>query len=188
MDSAALLSTLLIAVGLALDAFSVSLAGGAVLKKNIVKTALAAGGMFGFFQFIMPLIGFAVGAPISQFLQTIGNWIVVALFFFIGGKMIYDGCKGEEESVNLTGFKVLLILAIATSIDALAVGISYGLMGMGSEILLSSIIIGIVSFLFGFAGVLAGHKLSNILGSKMEIVGGVILVLIGVKFLVEIFI
>ena len=186
MDSAALLSTLLIAVGLALDAFSVSLAGGAILKKDIVKTALAAGGMFGFFQFIMPLIGFAVGAPISQFLQTIGNWIVVALFFFIGGKMMYDGFKGEEESVNLTGFKVLLILAIATSIDALAVGISYGL--LGSEILLPSIIIGIVAFLFGFAGVLAGHKLSDILGSKMEIVGGVILILMGVKFLVEIFI
>jgi len=185
MDTISLLSTLAISVGLALDAFSVSLAGGAVLKKNIVKTALAAGGMFGFFQFIMPIIGFLIGIPLSQFLQTVGVWIVVALFFFIGGKMIYDGIKGEEESINLTGFKVLLLLAIATSIDALAVGISYGL--LGSEILLPSIIIGVVAFLFGFAGVLAGHKLSGILGSKMEIAGGIILILIGVKSLIGIF-
>lgn len=186
MDAAFLLPTLAIAVGLAMDALSVSLAGGAVLKKNIIRTALAAGGMFGFFQFIMPLLGWLAGAPLSQFLQSIGNWIVVALFLFIGIKMTYDGFKGKEESVNLTGFKVLLLLAVATSIDALAVGISYGL--MGTEILIPSVIIGVVAFLFSFAGVLAGHKLSSILGTKMEIIGGIILILMGVKVLVEIFI
>ncbi|HJJ36104.1 MAG TPA: manganese efflux pump MntP family protein [Methanocorpusculum sp.] len=186
MDAASFVSTLLIGVGLAMDVFSVSLAGGAILRRDIIRTALIAGGMFGFFQFIMPLIGWAIGAPLSSLLQTIGSWIVVGLFFFIGGKMIYDAFKGNEESVNLTGFKVLLLLSIATSIDALAVGISYGL--MGSEIILPSIIIGIISFLFGFAGVLAGNKLSHIFGTKMEIVGGIILIAIGVKFLVEIFI
>ncbi|HJJ54515.1 MAG TPA: manganese efflux pump MntP family protein [Methanocorpusculum sp.] len=186
MDATSLVSTLLIGVGLAMDVFSVSLAGGAVLRSKVIKTALIAGGMFGFFQFIMPLIGWAVGAPLSSLLQTIGSWIVVCLFFFIGGKMIYDAFKGDEESVNLTGFKVLLLLAIATSIDALAVGISYGL--LGSEIILPSVIIGIISFLFGFVGVLTGNKLSHIFGTKMEIVGGIILIAIGVKFLVEIFI
>ena len=182
----ALFSTFAIAVGLAMDAFSVSLAGGAALKKDIVKTAVLTGLMFGFFQFAMPVIGWLVGAPISSIINPYGYWIVVALFFFIGGKMIYDAVKGEEEGVSLIGFKVLTLLAIATSIDALAVGISYGL--IGEAILLPSIIIGVVAFVFSFAGVLAGHKLSYVLGSKMEIFGGIVLILIGLKFLVEIFI
>ena len=179
----ALVSTFVIAVGLAMDAFSVSLAGGAALKKDIAKTALLTALMFGFFQFAMPVIGWLVGAPISSILDPYGYWVVVALFFFIGGKMIYDAVKGEEEGVSLIGFKVLTLLAIATSIDALAVGISYGL--LGEAILLPSVIIGIVAFAFSFAGVLAGHKLSGVLGSKMEIFGGVILILIGCKFLLE---
>ena len=182
----ALFSTFAIAVGLAMDAFSVSLAGGAALKKDIVKTAVLTGLMFGFFQFAMPVIGWIVGAPISSIINPYGYWIVVALFFFIGGKMIYDAVKGEEEGVSLIGFKVLTLLAIATSIDALAVGISYGL--IGEAILLPSIIIGVVAFAFSFAGVLAGHKLSDVLGSKMEIFGGIVLILIGLKILVEIFI
>ncbi|HJJ60967.1 MAG TPA: manganese efflux pump MntP family protein [Methanocorpusculum sp.] len=182
----ALFSTFAIAVGLAMDAFSVSLAGGAALKKDIAKTAVLTGLMFGFFQFAMPVIGWLVGAPISSIINPYGYWIVVALFFFIGGKMIYDAVKGEEEGVSLIGFKVLTLLAIATSIDALAVGISYGL--IGEAILLPSIIIGVVAFAFSFAGVLAGHKLSDVLGSKMEIFGGIVLILIGLKFLVEIFI
>lgn len=173
----ALFSTFAIAVGLAMDAFSVSLAGGAALKKDIVKTAVLTGLMFGFFQFAMPVIGWLVGAPISSIINPYGYWIVVALFFFIGGKMIYDAVKGEEEGVSLIGFKVLTLLAIATSIDALAVGISYGL--IGEAILLPSIIIGVVAFAFSFAGVLAGHKLSDVLGSKMEIFGGIVLILIG---------
>jgi putative Mn2+ efflux pump MntP len=182
----ALFSTFAIAVGLAMDAFSVSLAGGAALKKDIAKTAVLTGLMFGFFQFAMPVIGWLVGAPISSIINPYGYWIVVALFFFIGGKMIYDAVKGEEEGVSLIGFKVLTLLAIATSIDALAVGISYGL--IGEAILLPSIIIGVVAFAFSFAGVLAGHKLSDVLGSKMEIFGGIVLILIGLKFLIEIFI
>ena len=180
-----LASVLLIAVGLAMDAFSVSIAGGSALKKDIWKTALIAGGMFGFFQFAMPVIGWLIGAPLASLISSIGTWVVVALFFFIGGKMIYDGIKGEEGSVSLIGFKTLLLLAIATSIDALAVGISFGL--CGDEILLPSVIIGVVAFLFSVAGVLAGHKLSKFLGTKMEIVGGIILVLIGVRFIVEFF-
>lgn len=178
-----LISTLLISVGLAMDAFSVSLAGGAALRKNVAKTAFAAGLMFGGFQFGMPLVGWLVGKPITEIINPFGYWIVVALFFFIGGKMLYDTFFGKEESVNLIGLKTLLLLAIATSIDALAVGISYAL--LGEEILLPAVIIGIVTFLFSLGGVFAGHKLSQILGNKMQIVGGVILILIGVKFMIE---
>ncbi|HJJ91776.1 MAG TPA: manganese efflux pump MntP family protein, partial [Methanocorpusculum sp.] len=153
---------------------------------DIAKTAVLTGLMFGFFQFAMPVIGWIVGVPISSIIDPYGYWIVVALFFFIGGKMIYDAVKGEEDGVSLIGFKVLTLLAIATSIDALAVGISYGL--IGEAIIIPSIIIGVVAFAFSFAGVLAGHKLSDVLGSKMEIFGGIVLLLIGLKFLVEIFI
>ena len=178
-----LISSLIIAAGLSMDAFSVSLAGGAALKEKIIKTALITGGMFGFFQFIMPILGWFIGVPVTQIINPFGYWVVVGLFFFIGGKMIWDSFFGEEEGVNLIGWKVLILLAIATSIDALAVGISYAL--LGEAILFPSIIIGVVTFVFSFLGVLAGHKLSRVLGNKMQIFGGVILILIGVKFLIE---
>lgn len=177
-----ILSSLLIAVGLAMDAFSVSVAGGAVLKDKILKTAIIAGAMFGFFQFIMPLIGFAAGVPITRVIDPFGYWVVVGLFLFIGGKMVFDAFFGKEDSINLTGAKVLILLAVATSIDALAVGISYAL--MGEEILVASVIIGVVAFVFSFAGVFIGHKLSNIFGNKMQILGGAILIAIGIKFLI----
>ncbi len=178
-----LLSSLVIAVGLAMDSFSVSLAGGAALKENIVKTAVTAGLFFGFFQFAMPLIGWAIGVPITQMIDPFGYWIVVGLFFLIGGKMIWESFSGSEEGISLIGQKVLLLLAVATSIDALAVGMSFAL--IGEAILLPAVIIGVVAFVFSFFGVLAGHKLSSILGNKMQIFGGVILVLIGIKFLHE---
>jgi putative Mn2+ efflux pump MntP len=116
-------------------------------------------------------------------IDPFGYWIVVGLFFFIGGKMIWDSFSGDEEGISLIGWKVLLLLAIATSIDALAVGISFAL--IGETVLLPAVIIGVVAFVFSFFGVLAGHKLSSILGNKMQILGGVILVLIGIKFLLE---
>ncbi len=178
-----LLSSLIIGVGLAMDSFSISLAGGASFKENIGKTAVTVGIFFGFFQFAMPLLGWAIGIPITQVIDPFGYWIVVGLFFFIGGKMIWDSFFGDEEGVSLTGWKVLLLLAVATSIDALAIGISFSL--IGEAILLPAVIIGVVAFLFSFFGVLAGHKLSSILGNKMQILGGVILVLIGIKFLIE---
>ena len=178
-----LISSLIIAVGLAMDAFSVSLAGGAALKENIVKTALIVGGMFGFFQLAMPILGWFIGVPVTQIINPFGYWVVVGLFFFIGGKMIWDSFFRKEEEISFTGWKVLILLAIATSIDALAVGIGYAL--IGDAILFPSIIIGVVTFIFSFLGVLAGHKLSRVLGNKMQIFGGVILILIGVKFLIE---
>lgn len=176
---------LAIAVGLAMDAFSVSLAGGSALKKDVVKTALLAGAMFGVFQFGMPVLGWLAGVPLAQIINPFGYWIVVGLFFFIGGKMVYDAFFGDEESVSLIGWKVLTLLAVATSIDALAVGISYGL--LGETVLLPAVVIGAVAFVFSFAGVLLGHKLSSVLGNKMQVLGGVILILIGVKFLAGIF-
>lgn len=179
-----LLSTFFIAFGLAMDAFSVSLAGGSVLKNNILRTALIAGLLFGFFQFVMPLIGYVIAVPLTRFITPYGYWIVFFLFLFVGVKMIYDALFGSDEcGIDLTGGKVLLILAVATSIDALAVGVSYAL--LGADILLPAVIIGVVAFGFSAAGVFAGSKLGSVLGNKMQIIGGVILVLIGCKFLLE---
>ncbi len=178
-----LLSSLVIAVGLAMDAFSVSLTGGAALKENIVNTAVIIGIFFGYFHFAMPLVGWAIGVPITQMIDPFGYWIVVGLFFFIGGKMIWSSLFRKEDKIRLVGWKVLPLLAVATSIDALSVGVSFAL--IGESALIPAVIIGTVAFLFSFFGVLAGHKLSSILGNKMQILGGVILVLIGIKYLIE---
>ena len=178
-----LISTFAIAVGLAMDAFSVSLAGGAALKKDIAKTALLTGLMFGFFQFAMPVIGWIVGAPVSSIINPFGYWIVVALFFFIGGKMIYDAVKGEEEGVSLIGFKVLTLLAIATSIDALAVGFSLSFFSL--NIIVSILIIGIVTFIISTIGLKIGKIIGNKFKSIAEFLGGIILLAIGIKILIE---
>lgn len=181
--TATLFATLLIAIGLAMDAFSVSLAGGSSLKKNIIKTAFFAGLLFGVFQFVMPLAGYVIGVPITSFINPYGYWIVFGLFLFIGGKMIYDALSSDEKGIDLTGWKVLIILAIATSIDALAIGVSYAL--IGETIFIPAVIIGIVAFVFSFIGVVLGSKLGGILGSKMQIIGGVILIVIGLKLFLE---
>lgn len=181
--SAALLSAFFIAVGLAMDAFTVSLAGGGTLKKDILKTALAAGALFGLFQFFMPLLGYLVGVPITEIINPYGYWLVLALFLFIGGKMIYDAFSEGDEGVNLTDWKILTVLAVATSIDALAIGVSYAI--LGEEIFIPAIIIGVVAFFFSAFGVFAGSKLGGVLGNKMQIVGGIILVLIGLKLFLE---
>ncbi len=179
-----MLSSFFIAVGLAMDAFSVSLAGGSVLKKDVLKTALTAGVLFGFFQFFMPLLGYLAGVPVTNLITPYGYWIVFGLFVIVGGKMIYDAVFGDEEDgIDLTGGKVLVLLAVATSIDALAIGVSFAL--IGEEIFLPAVIIGVVTFVFSAAGVLAGSRLGGILGNKMEILGGIILIGIGVKLLLE---
>lgn len=179
-----MLSSFFIAVGLAMDAFSVSLAGGSVLKKDVLKTALTAGVLFGFFQFFMPLAGFLAGVPVTHLITPYGYWIVFGLFVIVGGKMIYDALfGGEEDGIDLTGGKVLVLLAVATSIDALAIGVSFAL--IGEEIFLPAVIIGVVTFVFSAAGVLAGSRLGGILGNKMEVLGGIILIGIGVKLLLE---
>lgn len=149
-----------------------------------MKTALVAGCLFGFFQFAMPLIGYVVGVPLTSFITPYGYWIVFFLFLLIGGKMIYDALIGGEEcGIDLTGWKVLAVLAVATNIDALAIGVSYAL--LGQEIFLAAIIIGVVTFACSIAGVCAGNKLGCVFGNKMEIIGGGILILIGCKFLLE---
>ncbi len=185
-----IIEIILIAIGLAMDAFAVSLTCGLKLKKPPVKTASYIGAMFGFFQFFMPVLGFyltffLVSAFSSIDIDTYSKYIAFILLALIGGKMLHEALskdEDEEDEAPLTiNFKYLLPLAIATSIDAMSVGASFTLLNV--EIFMPSIIIGVVTFFIATAGVFIGSKLGEKLQSKAEIFGGSILILIGLKIL-----
>ena len=173
------LEILLIGIGLSMDAFSVSVCKGLTTKHFSWKMALTCGLWFGFFQALMPLIGYFLGAQFEQYITSVDHWIAFGLLFLIGANMIREAVKGTENSSQLQ----MLPLAVATSIDALAVGISFACIQV--EIWSSALIIGLTTFAFSIAGV----KIGNVFGSKFEkeaeIVGGIILILIGLKILLE---
>ena len=186
---------LLIGVGLSMDAFSVSICKGLTTKRFSWKMALTCGLWFGFFQALMPVIGYFLGAQFQQYIEAFDHWIAFGLLFLIGANMIREAFseKGEDESSviareerpkqSILGFKTMLLLAIATSIDALAVGVSFACIQV--KIWSSVLIIGVTTFLFSVLGV----KIGNVFGSKFEktagIIGGIILILIGLKILLE---
>lgn len=183
-----LISIFIIAVSLALDAFSVSVAYGIKNKHPNINLAIKAAAFFGIFQALMPLIGWFIGTSLQSFISSLTPWIACILLTIVGGKMIQEAFEksDEKESINLLNNKTLFMLAIATSIDALAVGITLGLIQL--PLLLSVSIIGIVTFLLCFAGFLLGKKLGSFFEGKVEILGGIVLILIGSKILLEHFI
>ena len=176
---------LLIGVGLSMDAFSVSICKGLTTKQFSWRMALICGLWFGFFQALMPVIGFFLGAQFEQYITAVDHWIAFGLLFLIGANMIREALskKEDEPADSSLGFKTMLLLAIATSIDALAVGISFACIQV--KIWSSVLIIGVTTFLFSIMGV----KIGNVFGSKFEksagIIGGIILILIGLKILLE---
>ncbi|ABN57965.1 MULTISPECIES: manganese efflux pump MntP [Methanoculleus] len=179
-----LVTTLLIAVGLAMDAFAVSISGGATLREERLRWAVIAGALFGGFQAGMPVLGWLGGMGLASFVGTYGPWIAFLLLALIGGKMIAEAVRGDGESVRFeNGATVLLLLAVATSIDALAVGVSFAV--LDTAIALPAITIGVVTFAFSAAGVLLGSAFGHIMGRKACIVGGIILVGIGLRILLE---
>lgn len=180
------LSLFFIAVGLAMDAFSVAITDGIVLKKVRWTNAAKVGLFFGGFQFLMPCIGWALGSTFARYMEAFDHWIAFILLGIIGGKMLVEALGKKEEEVevhNPLGNKVLTVLAIATSIDALAVGVTFATMNVA--ILYAACIIGIVAFIFSFAGLYIGNRFGNLFGNKAEIIGGLVLIFIGVKILVE---
>lgn len=180
-----LISTLLIAIALAMDAFSVSLSKGFSLK-NIKKSQILWFAIFfGGFQAIMPLIGWLAGTQLEVIVSAIAPWIAFILLALIGVNMIRESLSEDEENneEDKFSFKELTLLAIATSIDAFAVGVTYAV--LKTPILIPIIIIGVVAFLFTIAGILIGKKVGDYFGSKMEIIGGIILILLGIKILLE---
>ncbi len=178
------LSVLLIAVGLAMDAFAVAICKGLAMRKPGVKAILVIGLWFGFFQAVMPVIGYLLGSSFYSYIADYDHWIAFALLALIGANMIREALSGEEEGVDDSiGFRTMLVLAIATSIDALAVGISLAM--TGDDIVQSAVMIGVVTFLISAAGVKMGSLVGDRFGSRAELVGGVILILIGLRILLD---
>lgn len=178
------LELLFIAVGLSMDAFAVSVCNAMAVNRLRLRDACKFGIFFGVFQALMPLIGWAAGKTFSGYVTAVDHWIAFILLGFIGAKMIYEALRGGEEcSENPLCFRVLLVLAIATSIDALAVGVTFAFMQIA--ILPSVLTIGAVTFVLSTFGALIGKRAGTALGSRAEIVGGIILILMGIKILAE---
>lgn len=176
----------LIAVSLALDAFAVSVSSGLTVKGFNIKHALLMGAYFGGFQFIMPLIGWFLGSTIAGYVSAVSPYIAFALLAIIGGNMIRSSLKGEDEEAlhELTHSK-LLMLAIATSIDALAVGVTFAFMDI--NIWYACTIIGVVAFALSIVGGMLGGKLGEKFSGRAGIFGGIVLIGIGLKILIESF-
>ena len=175
---------ILIAVGLAMDAFAVSIARGISAESKKRKTALIMATFFAVFQMFMPVIGWLAGLGLEELIMGIDHWIAFGLLSLIGARMIYDSTKKEKtQSDGNIRLHTLLILSVATSIDALMVGLSFAF--LQTAIALPIIVIGIVTFSLSYFGFIFGKVIGSVLGNKMKVVGGIILIGIGVKILLE---
>lgn len=174
-----------IAVGLSMDAFAVSVCKGLVMPRFNARQALVIALFFGGFQALMPVLGWLAGAQFTRYVSSYAHWIAFALLAFIGAKMLWDARHDEsDDSGSFTiDLKELVLLAIATSIDALAVGVSFAFLDV--SIAPSAALIGVVTFALSFAGVGIGHRFGARWEKPAAIVGGVVLIAIGVKVLLE---
>lgn len=179
-----MIEVLLLAVALSMDAFAVSIGLGSKQKTSTIALALKAGLYFGIFQALMPLIGYLGGKGVLGWIEDYAHWVAFLLLVLIGGKMIYESfAEGIEEDISKVTHRVMLMLAIATSIDAMAAGFTLTLLEINPFI--ACLIIGIATFGFSFLGVFIGEKSGTWLESKAEFLGGVILILIGLKILLS---
>ena len=180
-----LLGVLAIAVGLSMDSFAVSVSAGTLTLKDKLKTAAVLASAFGFFQALMPLIGWYAGTFFAMLILGYAHFAAFILLLLIGAGMIKEGIcdNGDDMPQDFGRPSVVLLLAVATSIDALAVGISFAV--LEEPILIPAIIIGITTFAFSFAGLFLGDKIGEKSRNKAEILGGVILILVGIKILLE---
>lgn len=189
------LDILLLSVALAMDCFAVSIVSGVLLRRIRWATVLRMSFLFGFFQAAMPLIGWLLTSRFSHYIEAFDHWVAFGLLMFLGVRMILPERKkdGEDEAPaacnNPARLSTQLTMAVATSIDALAVGISFACMGYRSvsSLTLPLVTIGVVSFLFGVAGNLLGLRFGEPLRRRLrpELIGGVILILIGIKILLS---
>ena len=179
------LTILDIAVGLAMDAFAVSIASGATYKQLEVRHTLRIAIFFGGFQAFMPLIGALAGLSVKEYIADYDHWIAFVILAAVGGKMIYESFKITEAQKNYSPSNILVLLAlsIATSIDALAIGITLSL--VAASIITAVIVIGLVTFVLSYIGVMIGKKYGHIFENKIEAVGGLVLIALGVKILLE---
>ena len=179
-----LIELFLIAVGLSMDAFAVSVCKGLAMPKCTFKKAAIVGLWFGEFQALMPAIGYILGAQFQEAIASIDHWIAFVLLALIGGNMIHEALDNDEEEADASlDVKTMFLLAVATSIDALAIGITFAFLKV--NIIPAVCFIGIVTFIISFAGVKIGNVFGARYKNKAEIVGGIILILLGLKILLE---
>lgn len=183
-----LLSIFFIGLGLAMDAFAVAITVGINTNKNDrLKMAIKVGLFFGGFQALMPLLGWMLGIRFTSYITPISDWISFMLLAIIGGKMLYEGIKNDDDNEEKEySNKALTLLAIATSIDALAVGVSFAFLNI--NIVYAIIIIGIVTFILSIIAIYIGKILGSVFKSKAEILGGLILIAISLKIIIQHFI
>lgn len=179
-----LMELFILAVGLSMDAFAVSVCKGLAMEKITLKKVCIVGFWFGFFQALMPMIGYLLGSQLAEYVNTFAHWIAFVLLFLIGGNMIKESfSKEEEKQSDSLAIGVMFLLAIATSIDALAVGITFSLMKLNIVAAIS--FIGVTTFVISCMGVKIGSIFGSKYKSKAEFAGGAILILIGMKILLE---
>lgn len=179
-----IIEILLTGLGLAMDAFAVALCKGLSMKKFDKKKGIIIGLYFGIFQGMMPLIGYLLGTTFQNLITSVDHWIAFVLLGFIGGNMLKEAFSKDDETCNdKVDFKTMLPLAIATSIDALAVGITFAFLKV--NIVIAVLSIGIITFIMSFIGSKVGNKFGTKYEKKAQLFGGIILVLIGLKILLE---
>lgn len=180
-----ILTTLLIAVGLAMDAFAVSVGSGLTIKRLKFRHALKIAFFFGMFQALMPVIGWLAGFSFKALVARIDHWIAFILLTVIGIRMIYESRreKSDKKILNPLKLHILLVLSVATSIDALAVGVTLAFLDI--TILTPVIIIGLITLILSFIGVHIGNRLGHFFEKKIEALGGLILITIGLKILID---
>lgn len=180
---------LLVGVGLSMDAFAVSVCKGLCMKRLNMRQALVIALFFGGFQALMPLIGWALGTQFEQFITPVDHWIAFGLLLIIGAKMLWDSFHGDDDeqlSCAVDGrldLRELTMMAVATSIDALAVGITFAFLRV--DIVVSVVVIGVTTFALSLVGVAVGHRFGARYEKTATIAGGVVLILIGLKILLE---
>lgn len=179
-----LFEIVLVGIGLSMDAFAVSICKGLSMKKIKWKNVLIVGAYFGMFQAIMPLLGYLLGTTFNELVISVDHWIAFILLAVIGGKMLKEAYSNNKEDENdKLDFKTMIVLAIATSIDALAIGITFSFFKI--NILKAISIIGFLTFTISAIGVIIGNKFGHKFQGKAEVVGGAILIFIGLKILIE---
>lgn len=179
-----LLSLFVIAVGLSMDAFAVSICKGLAMQKISMKKAAIVGLWFGSFQAIMPFLGYILGSQFEAYITAIDHWIAFVLLSFIGGSMIKEALSKDDEDANDSlDIKTMFLLAVATSIDALAVGVTFAFLRV--DILPAITFIGTITFTLSMLGVKVGNVFGTCYKSKAELAGGIILIFMGIKILLE---
>lgn len=177
-------ATLLLAFGMSMDAFAASIGKGATLHKPKFSEALRTGLIFGIIETLTPLIGWGLGMLASQFVLEWNHWIAFALLVFLGGRMVLEGCRGcskDDAPLQRHGFWLLVTTAIATSLDAMAVGV--GLAFLQVNIVTTALAIGCATFIMSTLGMMMGRFIGPLLGKRAEILGGVVLIGIGTQIL-----